>query len=161
VRQWVASYKKHPEAPSFISGGEPEQTICAVYQDVPIKVRFDYINVDKGYIADVKTTKEPAGPEVFAATAFNENTKYPLMYDLSAALYLAIAEQYYGKPLDFYFIVLSKADVACDVYRLSAASRAAGQAKVNKALLKYKQALATGVWTELAVAARPTTVVDI
>lgn len=150
VKAWVQSYKLHPTASSYIEGGIPEQTICALLNDVPIKVRFDSINVEQGFIADVKTTRDPGGLEFFKACALSDMYSY----HLSAALYLAVAEQFYGKPFDFYFIVLSKQDVTCEVYKLSAATRAIGKSLVNKALEKYKQALATGVWTDEATAIR-------
>jgi hypothetical protein len=164
VQAWVKSFTNHAHAPKFVKGGEPEQTICALWnvdtgeitfdentassRTVRVKVRFDYINVTDGYISDVKTTREASGVEIFAHTAFNEAGTFVYMYDLSAALYLAVAEAYYGRRFDFYFIVLSKADVACDVYKLSDRRRAEGLAKINKALRKYIAAKESGVWKE-------------
>ncbi len=177
VKGWVKAFEAHPVAKQFVKGGEAEQTLAAIYDcetgavsfnessenenTVRIKVRFDYINTTDGFISDVKTTKEPAGPECFVEAAFNENSRYPLMYDLSAALYLLVAEAFYQRSLDFYFIVLSKQDVACDVYKLSGARRAAGMAKVNKALRKYLNARRSGVWKEQEAAKPLLSIVEI
>ncbi len=177
VKGWVKAFEQHPIAKNYVTGGEPEQTITALYDvvtgsvsfnendenenTVRLKVRFDYVNEAEGYISDVKTTKEPAGPECFTESAFNENSRYPLMYDLSAALYLLVAEAYYKRRLDFYFLVISKQDVACDVYKLSGARRAAGLSKVNMALRKYLKARQSGVWKETEAAKPALEIVEI
>ncbi len=169
VEAWVQSYRNHPTASSYIDGGIPEVSICCYYvystgalifteeeaavvpenDRVGLKVRFDSVNTDKGFITDVKTTKDAAGASTFKAAALGDF----LMYDLSSALYLWVAEEFYKKQLEFYFVVLSKADIACNVYRLSAATRALGLKKVRQALLKYQNARLTNVWTDNAAIA--------
>lgn len=141
--QMIESFKNNDAAVQLIQGGFAEQTICGTLNGVPIKTRYDYINVDKGYIADVKTTSYPSDKDSFKLTVDG------LMYHLSAALYCAMAEQYYGKPFDFYFIVLSKKEKTCDVFKASEETMNAGKMIVHKALQKYKKAKETNVWTEL------------
>lgn len=138
------AYKNLPEAQDLISGGEAELSIAATIDGVKLKTRYDYINVDKGYIADVKTTSYPGDIESFRAVS-NQ-----LMYDLSAALYCNVASHYYGKPFDFYFIVLSKREITCEVYKAGTHFMIEGQKKVNTAIERYKTALATGNWTTAA-----------
>lgn len=142
VDRLVAACKALPEAIELLQGGEAEQTICNTLKDIDIKVRFDYINVEKGYIADVKTTGYSSDLDSFRVQAEG------LMYDLSAALYCKIAEIHYGKKFDFYFIVLSKKDFTCDVYKCSQAFMVEGMRKINIGLEKYKKALASGLWVE-------------
>ena len=142
VNDLIKAYDKHPVAPSLITGGFAEHTICGQLHGVPIKVRTDYINADKGYIVDVKTTSYPSEKESFTMTVDQ------LSYHLSAALYTAMAEQYYGKPFDFYFLVLSKKDKTCDVFKLSSAKMEAGKRMVQEACSKYVKAKASGIWTE-------------
>jgi hypothetical protein len=144
----IESFKKNDAAKNLISNGFAEQTICGTLKGVPIKVRFDWINVEAGYIADVKTSAYPSDKESFKLTVDG------LMYNLSAALYCAMAEQYYGKKFDFYFIVLSKKDRTCDVFKTSEETMQTGMDVVNKALVKYKKAKETNVWTELVDPAR-------
>lgn len=142
IEKLVKLAKAHPTYMNFLSGGEAEQTICGMLHDIPIKVRFDYINVERGFIFDVKTTGYSGDVEVFKLTTKD------LSYDLSAALYLSMAEIHYGKPFDFYFGVLSKRDETANVYKLSKKTRLEGARKVVDACLKLKRAQETGIWTE-------------
>lgn len=136
------AYTKLTEAVQLIQNGFAEQTICGQLHGVNIKTRFDYINVEKGYIADVKTTAHPSDIDSFKMTIDS------YMYNLSAALYCSMAEQYYGKPFAFYFIVLSKKDFTCDVYKTSENSRKEGDRIIMEACKKYVKAKATNIWTE-------------
>jgi hypothetical protein len=143
VDSYVAACRRRKVAIEMLTGGEPEQTICGTLSGVPIKVRFDYINVALGEIYDIKTTADSADLEAFKITI----EKYK--YDLSAALYLAMAEQYYGKKFVFKFIVISKQDPPnCEVYKLSERSRARGQAMIDVAIAKYLTAKQNNVWAE-------------
>lgn len=137
---YVKAFNRLGIAKELISGGLPEHTVCTRILDVPIKSRFDYINVERGYIADVKTTSQPSGTEIFRRTV----DEYA--YDLSAALYCQAAYDTYKKVFDFYFIVISKADEECHVYKASSATLSQGTAEVTKALVLYKKCLASGVW---------------
>lgn len=136
------AFSKHAVAKSLIRNGYAEQTICGTLHGVPIKTRFDWINVEEGYIADVKSTGYGSDLETFKGTVES------FQYDLSGALYTAMAEQFYGKKFQFYYIVLSKKDKTCDVYKTSPTTMAAGKAKVVKACEKYLLAKATNVWTD-------------
>lgn len=140
-----AAYSDRPAALTLTSGGQAEQTICGILHDVPIKVRFDYIIPERGIIADVKTTGRSSDKDSFSLTVED------FSYELSASLYCQMAEQYYGRPFDFYFIVLSKLDGTCDVYRASSKSLQKGAQKIIRACSKFKAAKSTGVWTELSV----------
>lgn len=138
----LKAYKTRPEAMALIQGGEAEFTLEGEILDVPCKARFDYINVEKGWLVDIKTTGMPAGAEIFK-DAINM-----YRYDLSAALYLMLAEKRYGRTFDWYFVVISKCDKVCDVYKLSQETRRAGVAFVYQALLKYKKCKASNLWVD-------------
>ncbi len=135
-----AAFLKNPQAVELLSGGFPEQTICVDLNGIPTKIRCDYINVEKGYIADVKTTSYPADVDTFRMTISQWS------YDLSAALYAHVAEQYYGKKFDFYFVVIQKSDLVCEVYKASQATIDRGMLQIAKAATIYKQCLQTGIW---------------
>ena len=141
VKKWVESYKKREVAVSLLSNGYAEHTICSSILEVPIKVRADYINIDKGYIVDIKTTGYESGSDIFKFIISEFG------YDLSAALYCQVAHDVYNKLFDFYFIVISKADYECHVYKASADTLNKGHSLVNKAIIKYKKCLATNNWT--------------
>lgn len=130
----------HFFSPSLIEGAEVEHTLCVELAGVPVKVRFDALQVEQGRGADVKTTGYTGDVESFKQTVKD------LQYDLSAALYTMAAEQVYGRPFDFYFIVLSKLARDCNVYKTSQETLNAGKRKVIEALNLYKQCKASGVW---------------
>lgn len=139
---YYKAYKERTEATKLIQGGFPEHTICSDINGVNIKVRCDYINIDKGYIVDVKTTAFPAQVDSFKLTM----DQYE--YDLSAALYLKIVEQYYNKPFQFYFVVLGKKDLTCEIYKLSESTRENGNRKIFEAVSKYKKCLKSNNWSD-------------
>lgn len=141
VSNWVKNYFSMPTAVNLIKNGKPEHTLFGDFMGVPTKVRADYINIDAGYIADVKTTSSPTDVDSFKYTlnAFE--------YDLSAALYSKMFENYYKKEFDFYFIVLGKRDNSCEVYKLSEETRKAGDHKLIEAVKVYKQCKESGIWS--------------
>ncbi len=140
-KAYLRAYQNLPTAVNLIKGGFPEYSICQEIKSVPLKMRADYINLDAGYIIDVKTTSHPAEVESFKLTI--EQYKY----ELSAALYALIAETYYGRPFEFYWLVIGKKDFDCQVYRMSPNTRRQGLLLVNKALDVYTKCKATGIWT--------------
>jgi hypothetical protein len=137
---YVQSYEKNKAAVGLITGGEPEHTICVDYEGLNIKVRTDYINIDEGYIVDVKTSAFPVDVDNFKQTVEQWS------YELSAALYCKVAEQYYGKPFEFYFVAIAKKEPDCQVYRLGEESRARGLQGIAEAIRVYRECLETGIW---------------
>lgn len=135
-------YKAHAAmdvATNLVSGGLPEHNMFGSLYDVKVKARADYIVPGK-YIVDVKTTSMPSDVDVFRDTVVNYG------YHTSAALYSKIAKQTYGVDHDFYWLVLSKDDGQCHVYKASDATITAGQVLVQRAILLYKQCVASGIW---------------
>lgn len=122
-----------------------EHTMCALLNSTMLKSRADAISIGGGYIVDVKTTGYMGDVETFKQTIEN------LYYDLSAALYCAIAEKIYKKQFDFYFIVLSKSDMSCNVYKMSKNTMLAGYGKLESAIETYKNCLLTGNWSDVSV----------
>lgn len=139
------AFQKHTAAKALITGGEAEHTMVQDLQSVPCKARADYI-LPARYIVDVKTTAMPSDKELFKETV----TKYG--YELSASLYKSIADKLHGAEHEFYWLVLSKADFQCRVYKASAKTLTTGAQQVSKALELYKHCMATGVWLSNAVA---------
>lgn len=140
-QQYFEAYKRNPVANKFINGGFPEHTICVNRNGVPLKIRTDYINPDKGYIADVKTSGYPVDSDMFKETIKN------FSYELSAALYCEVASQHYGRDFDFYFIAISKCDQHCEVFKASKDTLERGRVMMLRALKIYKNCLKTGDWT--------------
>lgn len=132
--------KKNPIAKRLLTGGDSEFTICQIINDVAIKVRADKINIEQGFIADVKTSSFPVDLDSFSLTINQYN------YRLSAALYCLVAEQFYGKKFDFYFIAISKKDASCEVFKMSEQSFLAGRREITQAINTYKSCKASGNW---------------
>lgn len=139
---WVASVERRREALALLQGGIPEHTICGTWKDIPVKIRCDYINVDQGYIVDIKTTGYPADADLF------KRTIREYYYQLSAALYKEVASTFYKKNFDFYFIVISKPESVCDVYKMSEETMQEGYVYLTHAANKYIKAKGSNLWTE-------------
>ena len=134
------AYAELPQAIQLVSGGLAEHTMTGETMGVKLKARADYIVPGK-YIVDVKTTSMPSDRDVFAETVAQYS------YHLSAALYCRVAAQVYTDIHEFYWLVLSKEDQGCRVYKASATTLAAGDALLQRALLQYKKSIETGIWT--------------
>lgn len=137
---YLRAYNARPEAVALITGGESEKTLMSEVYGVPVKIRADSINVDKGIIVDIKTTSYPSGIDFFRSTI--EQYKY----QLSAALYTDVATKVYGRDFDFYFVVISKSDSRCEVYKCSSATLTLGRALYTEACILYNRCKASGNW---------------
>lgn len=133
------SFKAHEAAVALVSGGLPEESMTATLQGVACKARADYIVPGK-YILDVKTTAMPTDTDLFRQTVAQYS------YDLSAALYKRIADANLDDH-DFYWLVLSKSDYQCKLYKASAVTLAAGAIQVSKALELYKTCSESNNWS--------------
>jgi PDDEXK-like domain of unknown function (DUF3799) len=142
IKNLLAAYNRHSVAKDLMKKVMCEQTICGELFGVPIKTRFDAIDVEAGLVLDIKSTGYSGERDAFVETVKGLN------YALSGALYCAMAEQYYGKPFTFMYIVLSKMDLTCNVYKTSEATALRGLMDVKKACAKYLKAKESGIWTE-------------
>lgn len=134
------AYKAMPVALALMDSTLPESNMVGNILDVPVKARADAISIERACIIDVKTTSMPSDAEFFKQTIVDYS------YDLSAALYCEIARQSYRKLFDFYWLVLSKADNGCHIYKASTETLSRGTAKVTQALVLYKKCLVSGQW---------------
>ena len=147
IDQMFSAYKKRKEAVQMIDSCQKEYTICQELSGVKVKIRADAINIEEGYIADIKSTSYSADLDIFKENAYSKL----LSYDISAALYTKVAEQYYGKPFDFYYIVISKSEYVCHIYKASEQSIINGRNKINKALNTLKYFRENGTWPEESI----------
>jgi hypothetical protein len=140
VEKLLEAYKGRPEAVKLIKNGFPEHTVAGEIMGIPCKARADFINVEEGYIVDVKTTAREANLETFKFTCADYG------YYFSAAMYCELFKQEYDKEFDFYFIVLSKKDYNCEVFKLSQDSKDLGKNLLIKSINLYKLCKETGNW---------------
>jgi exodeoxyribonuclease VIII len=139
-RTYLQAFERNPLAVDLVKEGKAEYSICANIDGVNLKMRADWINVEEGYIADVKTSQFSVERDSFKMTM--DKYKYPL----SGALYAMIAEKHFGKPFDFYYIAISKSDLECRVFKTSEDTMSRGMFEVKKALSIYKECMETGNW---------------
>jgi len=132
---------------SFFSGGEAEETLCGEINGYKVKTRFDYRKEfeDFGSINDLKTTAAAIGS---ASLEEIEDICKHWGYDVSAALYVDLAEQVTGKPHDFYFVFVSKKDLGTKIFKASEAMLQRGRDSYLKAIEILKVAESTGVYFE-------------
>ena len=142
MENWVASFKKRPEAVGLVDGADNEFSLFSEMLGTPLKVRADIINIEKGVIADIKTTSSDPDVDTFRFTVEQYG------YDLSAALYVDLFSSKYEKVFDFYFIVLGKRTLTCEVYKASDLTLGKGRKKVLTAIKLYKKCLESGKWTD-------------
>jgi len=140
VQSWVDAHYANKTAVNLMKGCEFEYSLFGEINGIKIKVRADAINIEEGYIVDVKTTSYDTDRESFAETVNG------FQYELSGALYTQLFSMYYGKKFDFYFDVLGKKDKSCEVYRLGEDSTRKGNKKVRDALSVYSKCSESGIW---------------
>lgn len=142
-QRMALSVQNCPPAIDLLKGGISEQSIALLLNDVPCKARFDKINVDKRAIIDVKTSRHEADKATFKETIKEYG------YDLSAALYLQVAEAHYGHQFDFYWLVIFKTEPPeTRVYKASEKTLLAGATQLALAMQTYKKCLQTGLWVD-------------
>lgn len=137
--------EKEVSISSFFTGGEAEETLCGYLNNFPVKTRFDYRKqfADFGSINDLKTTNIPL--KNATVEDVQEICDY-WMYELSAALYVDLAEQYTKIPHDFYFCFLSKKDYGTRIFKASEEMLERGRKMYQEAIELLKEANATGVY---------------
>lgn len=126
---------------SFFKKGSAELSLGEVLNGIKVKVRFDYFREfsDFASIQDVKTTAKTANTAKEAEAICSD-----FDYDLSAALYVDIAEKICKKPTDFYFVFFSKADGQVNIYKASEQMLERGRQKYKEAIVALKNARETG-----------------
>jgi hypothetical protein len=137
--------EKEVKIASFFEKGNAEETLVGTLNDYPVKVRFDYRREfeDFASINDLKTT----GEALETATVKDvEEICATWDYDLSAALYVDMAEKYTGKKHDFYFCFISKKDFATRIFKASENMLRRGRGKYQEAIKMLKEAESTGTY---------------
>lgn len=125
---------------TLLSHGSPEFTYCTELEDVPVKVRADWLNLRGNYIADLKTTSAELNKDSLMGVISK------LDYDLSAALYVDAFSKFLKSKVDFYFIFASTRGEGVEVYRASDALLENGRRKYKKAVKIYKECIKSGNW---------------
>jgi len=133
---------KHKAVSELLQGGHAEYSFLGELMGEKIKVRADYINIEKNYILDIKTTAKPLTREALMGSIAN------LHYDLSAALYADTFKQINNvSKLDFYFVFVNTKDTFdVEVFKSSDMLLNNGRRKYRKAIRILKESLKSGIW---------------
>jgi len=132
---------------ALFSNGVAEESLFTELNGLPVKVRTDYrVPGDRGIIRDIKTTSSYVATSKDARDVCNS-----FGYILSAALYLDAVEKETGKPYDFEFIFMSKADKKTYQYRLSNKSRQIGKEQYQQAIEYIKECRKTGKYITTSI----------
>jgi len=141
VQMMVDATQASPVAMDLLSEGEPELSLFVELMGVPVKVRFDWINLENGYIIDLKSSSGNVKNEYGIRGKVSS-----FQYDLSAALYMDAVNEWikqaklpYPKVKRFYWIFASKDTGNCQTYQASDKNLEVGRAKYRKALQLIKQ----------------------
>lgn len=142
----ISATKNDPQTLKLISAGEPEMSAFTELEGVKVRVRADWMDVERGFILDLKSMSGNV------RDIQGIKKKIDMMdYDLSAAFYIdafnaALAKnKVKGNPIkDFYWSFASKDQVSCQVYRATDEMIRVGRAKYKKALREIAEAEATG-----------------
>ena len=145
VDKMLLAFRKHPVAPGMLEGGKNELTLCVDLFGVPVKVRFDHVDIDKGYILDIKTSGYEVDYDTFKMQGIGN-----LKYEVSAGLYTLAAEEHFGKPFDFYFGVLSKKTYDTEVFKTGVATMSNGKVRCKIGLERLKHYREQGQWPDSA-----------
>lgn len=138
-QKMVSRLNTNADAKMLLQNGEAELSCywTNVTAHQPLRIRPDYLNLDKGYIVDLKTTSA-MNPDQFYRQARK------LKYFLSAAMYIDGVKQLTGIECGFYYVVsITQPPYSCMVFRLSDASREIGDLEYEEALGRVKQARVT------------------
>lgn len=144
VDNMMKGFKRNPLAEKMLAGGKNELTLCVDLFGVPVKVRFDHINVEEGYINDVKTSGYDVDHETFKMQGIGN-----LKYEVSAGLYTLAAEQYFQRPFEFYFTCLSKRSFNTEIFKTGIATMSNGKIRSKVGLERLKHYRKHGDWADL------------
>lgn len=129
--------------PIPFTDGRPEVTVTWNEGDVLCRARFDWLYDRHAVIDNLKTTSRSANPYPFSRRIFSPE----LGYDISAAFYLRGARAALGGEHTYRWVVVeTEAPYAVSVVSLAPDALAIADAKVDLAIARWRECLATGEW---------------
>lgn len=126
-------------ARDLFGDGEAELSVFGKLGHLPIKTRYDYIDVENGIIIDVKTTSADISSKKGAKEVIES-----LGYDLSAALYLDMAEKQFGRKFIFQWCFMQKLNAYTKFYQASKETLKKGRKEYKDAIKQIREWKKTG-----------------
>jgi len=129
------------EIPLF-TGGKAEQTLIWEEGGIWCRARLDWLRDDYAAIDDLKTTGRSANP-----LTWSRRTLYDIGADIQVAFYLRGVKRLTGKTPEWRYVLLeNQAPYALAVVSLAASALELGQAKVDRAIERWRDCLKTDFW---------------
>lgn len=104
AKKIINRFKRRKTYKKLFQKGKAEVTACACIDGVKVKARYDWLDVSRGRIIDLKSSRRDREDVIF----FYDKDIPRWSYHLSAALYIQIAEIIYKRPFEFIILGLSK-----------------------------------------------------
>ncbi len=137
----IEAIRSNEVATWILSKGEAETSAMGSLMGVSLKIRTDWVCVERGFIGDLKSTTGNAKD-----THKIQNTINNYSYDLSSALYIDVFNAVAGKEVikDFYLMFASKDVGNSQMYKMSQEMLSIGRAKYRCAIKKILKAKKEG-----------------
>jgi hypothetical protein len=128
--------------PPLFTSGKPEQTLVWEERGVTCRALVDWLRDDFATIDDLKTTGTTANPVVWS-----KKTLWSIGADVQAAMNLRGLKVVTGKDATFRLVVVeNQPPYALSVVTLSDAALELANAKVDRAIDRWRHCLSTGRW---------------
>lgn len=128
-------------SPLLFEDGKPEQTLIWEEDGVTCRALIDWLHNDFATIDDFKTTSASAAPERWRRTLFTIGA------DVQTAFYLRGLKAVTGVQAEMRYVVQENyPPYALSVFSLDADVRAVADAKVEYAINRWRECLATDTW---------------
>lgn len=135
---------EHPHTIKLLNGGESELSFFSSFifknrngedNKFLVKIRPDYLNIEAGYLCDIKTTSSSLDESPLQWTIERLN------YDIAVTLYCQVLKEIYNKDFKYYFIFLSTREAGIMVKEADESVFKSGSEKMRIGLeniLKFK-----------------------
>lgn len=146
VEEMVAAVRSQLEArgddPPLLTDGVAEPTLLWEERGVMCRARFDWLRHDLAAADDLKTTGRTANP-----TVWGRKTLWAIGADVQVAFYLRGLKVLTGaEPVWRYVVVENFPPYALSVVALDSGALELGQAKVDRAIDRWRECLTAGRW---------------
>lgn len=136
----IEATRKSPRSMEFLEKGVAETSCFTELDGLKVRVRSDWMDVERGFIMDLKSTTGPVkNPFKIQQKVAN------YQYDLSAAMYLdAFNQEVGGQLTDFYWVFASKDQAQCKAWKATDKMLEIGRRKYRYAISQIRKFKALG-----------------
>jgi hypothetical protein len=121
----VGAFNRNEIVSKYLEGATFEKPGVGMLSGIPFRAKADILNLEEGFIADIKTTTDLSSNFRFSARKYG--------YDMQAYIYTQI----FGVK-DFYFIAIDKKSLDIGLFTVSEQFLFDGEQKVELAIERFK-----------------------